>query len=115
MSSTANMDASVHPTNSKFTRYEVEIELPLQAALDVYFLFQGSSKKCSRYMANALHYAVKKANADRQDTVSFKVTYNDQGWNTWVLKTCEMRPHYVSGNDAEKNVEEFTKLMEGLS
>lgn len=115
MSSTANMDASVSPTNSKFTSYEVEVELPLQAALDVYFLFQGSSKKCSRFMANALHYAVKKANADREDTVSFTVTYNEKGWKAWVLKTCEMRPYYVSGNDAEDNIEEFTELIEGLS
>lgn len=124
MSSTANMDASVKKIGSRFARDEVTIEIPLQAALDLYFVFADSRKKCSSRLADELYFATRKGNANRVDEISITVRYNDRGWKTWLLKTCELRLSYLTdgngnanGNgstNVEDNVSEFAELIESL-
>jgi|GEM_PF-7035006 len=113
MSST--VQGQVSKASSSFSSWwEIELEIPFEMAMDAYFVYRESSHKCSDRMANALYYGMKLANHERSDMVEVEVTYYDQGWRTWLLKTVNMRPYFASDPEQVKHLEELADLLENI-
>ncbi|QLG30121.1 hypothetical protein HUG10_21275 (plasmid) [Halorarum halophilum] len=108
------MRGQAKPTTSRFSKVELDLEIPMDVALDAYFVFRESKNRCSDIMADALYYGIKEANHERSDVVKVETNYNDRAWKSWLVKICGERPWCATNDEQIENLEALADFLEGL-